>query len=196
MLQRAGKTPADFAVDKASFALAPDQAAYTEIKRELADAAKEWETACLECKIKFVEVDKPAPVEGDVFFIVKYIGDQGGLLAQAFFPGDAVSERYVYVAKSYYTSSGYDKVGVLRHELGHILGYRHEQIRPETPVQCGFDKEDSSWVRIPGVSYDAESVMHYPCEMGGVLAAGSYSFALSDKDKAGHRKQYLERCAP
>jgi hypothetical protein len=47
--------------------------------------------------------------------------------------------------------------GVLRHELGHTLGLRHEHTRPETGGICF---EDSAWrVLTP---YDQSSVMHYP----------------------------------
>ena len=38
-------------------------------------------------------------------------------------------------------NSQYDPVGVFRHELGHVLGYRHEHIRGIPG--CGF--EDSRW---------------------------------------------------
>jgi hypothetical protein len=46
--------------------------------------------------------------------------------------------------------------GVLRHELGHVLGFRHEHTRPE----AGTCFEDDSW--IPLTPYESDSVMHYP----------------------------------
>src|SRR5262249_39971385 len=49
--------------------------------------------------------------------------------------------------------------GILRHELGHILGFRHEHIRPEAgAVNCPH--EDDSWHIL--TEYDPASVMHYP----------------------------------
>jgi len=182
-----------YAIDKNSFAAAPEADAYNVIMGELASAMTEWQEACPECGIKFVRLDLPAPAEGDANFIVKYVGEQGSLIAQAFFPKDLVSKRYVYVTKAYYTS-GYDRVGVLRHELGHTLGYRHEHIRPEAPLRCFFDTEDKKWTRIDDGDYDPKSVMHYPCTLGGTLAAGSYRFALSKVDKASHKKFYTETC--
>jgi hypothetical protein len=46
--------------------------------------------------------------------------------------------------------------GVLRHELGHVLGLRHEHTRPES----GVCFENSAWRAL--TSYDVYSLMHYP----------------------------------
>ena len=45
---------------------------------------------------------------------------------------------------------------MLRHELGHTLGFRHEHTRPE----AGTCFEDTSWRAL--TAYDSASVMHYP----------------------------------
>lgn len=74
----------------------------------------------------------------------------------------------------------FDKTGVLRHELGHVLGYRHEHIG-NVP---GCNTEGVSWERL--TPYTPNSVMHYFC--GG---AGSFDLSLRDLDKAGHRCLYL-----
>jgi hypothetical protein len=46
--------------------------------------------------------------------------------------------------------------GVLRHELGHTIGFRHEHTRPES----GACFEDNNWRAL--TAYDSSSVMHYP----------------------------------
>ena len=46
--------------------------------------------------------------------------------------------------------------GVFAHELGHILGFRHEHTRPES----GRCFEDDSWREL--TDYDSDSIMHYP----------------------------------
>ena len=46
--------------------------------------------------------------------------------------------------------------GVLRHELGHTIGFRHEHTRPE----AGTCFEDNNWR--PLTPYDSASIMHYP----------------------------------
>lgn len=47
-------------------------------------------------------------------------------------------------------------LGVLKHELGHVLGLRHEHIRNSNPT-CA---EGGSWRNV--TAYDTSSVMHYP----------------------------------
>ena len=84
--------------------------------------------------------------------------------ALAFFPGDARSDRELFVGPSAFTTNagGRDLEGILRHELGHILGFRHEHIW----IDCvGFDEDpdqgDGENAR-QLTPYDADSVMHYP----------------------------------
>jgi hypothetical protein len=66
-------------------------------------------------------------------------------------------------------------VGILRHELGHTLGWRHEHTRPES----GTCFEDNDWR--PLTDYDRFSVMHYPQCNGG----GDWSLKLTHMDKNG-----------
>jgi serine protease len=78
-------------------------------------------------------------------------------LARAFFPGDARSSRNILISTSAFGSiSPWTLTGILRHELGHTLGFRHEHTR-STSNSC---YEDSSWRAL--TAYDAASVMHYP----------------------------------
>jgi predicted Zn-dependent protease len=182
-----------YAIDKASFAAAPDQNAFETIRQELQAATADWENACPECGIRFEPETNTSPRQGDVNFIVRYVGDRGSLIASAFFPKDVPSKRYVDIALGYYTA-GYDRVGVLRHELGHVLGYRHEHVRPEIPFQCVFEREDRRWTQISDTKYDKFSVMHYPCVVQGQLLAGSSNFVLTSEDKAAHKKFYAELC--
>jgi hypothetical protein len=66
-------------------------------------------------------------------------------------------------------------VGVFRHELGHILGLRHEHTRPNS----GTCFEDNSWRAL--TAYDRGSVMHYPW-CNGVTAS---DLSLTAQDIAG-----------
>ncbi len=77
-------------------------------------------------------------------------------------------------------------VGVFRHELGHILGLRHEHTRPES----GVCFEDSSWRAL--TPYDARSVMHYPW-CSGVTAS---DLSITDADAIGARQLYGASFSP
>lgn len=79
-------------------------------------------------------------------------------------------------------------VGVLRHELGHILGLRHEHIRPEAGGHCLEQQSSpSEWQDI--TPYDNNSVMHYPWCNGTI----STTFDLTAMDKQGIRALYGPR---
>lgn len=99
-------------------------------------------------------------------------------LARAFFPKDPRAERNVLIDDSAFDLDPNGKLtlaGILRHELGHVLGFRHEHTRPE----AGECFEDDNWR--PLTDYDAFSTMHYPQCNG----AGDWSLALTARDRSG-----------
>lgn len=140
-------------------------------------AARAWEHACPGCGIAFRQVDEKAK---STFTIQKtYSGNE--FIAAAFFPSTESYRRVLLVDASYFTATE-DKVGILRHEIGHILGYRHEHVHDVTG--CDRTGEDGQWRAL--TDYDPGSVMHYFCGGGGTLA-----MALTGLDIEGHRKLYL-----
>ncbi|MET0516900.1 MAG: matrixin family metalloprotease [Nitrospiraceae bacterium] len=114
----------------------------------------------------------------NVVFDVRPVNVSGDYLARAFFPNEARASRNVLVDESSFQLDPNGKltlVGILRHELGHTLGFRHEHTRPES----GACFEDSDWR--PLTDYDKFSVMHYPQCNGG----GDWTLVLTDMDKRG-----------
>ncbi|MFT3949549.1 MAG: hypothetical protein QM763_21480 [Agriterribacter sp.] len=108
--------------------------------------------------------------------------DAGGLfIAKVFFPKDIPQERNIMLDASYYNSS-FDKIGVLRHELGHVLGFRHEHIAPEAPAACPDEVITGT---VPLTLYDPQSVMHYFC--GDV---GNKELRISYNDSVGAKQIY------
>ncbi len=92
----------------------------------------------------------------NVLFDVRYVSGQP-YVARAFFPGNGRSSRNVLIDQQAFGNMGvWTLTGVLRHELGHTLGFRHEHTR-YTSNSC---YEDASWRAL--TNYDSSSVMHYP----------------------------------
>lgn len=112
----------------------------------------------------------------DIVFDIRPVNVNGNYLARAFFPNEPRAARNVLIDNSAFNLSGnLTLVGILRHELGHTLGFRHEHTRPE----AGACFEDNDWR--PVTDYDAFSVMHYPQCNG----AGDWTLTLTVMDENG-----------
>ena len=113
-----------------------------------------------------------------VVFDVNPYNYGGQYMATAFFPNEGRRNRSMLIDPSALNISPNDALsltGVLRHELGHTLGFRHEHIRPDSGA-C-FNSE--TWREV--TNYDPFSVMHYPQCNG----QGDWSLRLSATDKSG-----------
>ena len=148
------------------------------------EAASNWSSIC---GIEFEHVsDKdtdPNLAFGDVEFPVIRQAGGGSTIAMAFFPDSPVNERLVWVFDGFFDSiSAFDPIGVMRHELGHVLGFRHEHIRPEAPDL--FDPESTEHT-VEITAYDPKSVMHYVA--GNV---GDPELQFTDLDRSGSRSVY------
>lgn len=169
-----------YALDRRSF---PTQEQFQMVRQNMSAAAKEWQDLCPECLIKFVDVTNPdaKPLPGEqINFVVQHDDLPDNYVALAFYPHHGAPRRYLYVDPTYFTASS-DKVGIMRHELGHVLGYRHEHERKESGSDCFKDVAGLS----PLTPYDATSVMHYFCG-----ANASFDLAFSDGDRKGHALLY------
>src|SRR5262249_54077345 len=95
--------------------------------------------------------------------------------------------RHLLVGKPYATTT-FDKVGVLRHELGHVLGFRHEHIRSEAPAVCQTGEQIGFAYK--ATNYDPQSVMHYFCGDGSPVDEERKKLKISDLDKKGAQLLY------
>lgn len=101
----------------------------------------------------------------------------GLYLARAFFPNYKREQRNILIDVSSFEYSFVALTGFLRHELGHVLGFRHEHISKEANGSC---PEDGNFN--PLTEYDQLSVMHYP-QCGG--KNNIHDMILSELDKNG-----------
>jgi hypothetical protein len=158
---------------------------YDLVRESFKKATEAWEATC---GVKFnykSELDNKTNTDpGDlgVKFVVREFNANGKFIASAFFPNDPVYRRRILIDPSYYSAGSFDKVGVLRHELGHVLGFRHEHIRVEAPDPC-YNEDITDVVDL--TAYDSRSVMHYLC--GG---AGDPHLRITSLDKEGAQKLY------
>ncbi|WP_437621653.1 hypothetical protein [Sorangium sp. So ce1151] len=135
---------------------------YPIVVAAMASATADWEAAA---SVDFIHVSAydgacTASNAGVIFDVNPTSGQP--YLSRAFFPSYPRSIRNILVnSSSFGPIIPYTLAGLLRHELGHVLGFRHEHTRPEAGATSCF--EDSNWRAL--TSYDAASVMHYPqCE--------------------------------
>lgn len=109
-------------------------------------------------------------------------------LARAFYPTDHHDQRNLFVTSAALAPPApVTLTGVLRHELGHVLGFRHEHIRVHQPDVGACFNEDDDWRGL--TIYDANSVMHYPVCSG----TNTGDLALTAWDRQGVAAVYGTR---
>jgi hypothetical protein len=158
------------------------QQQYENVRANMAAATGAWEGAC---GIKFrhrADLDaSPTTTPAGVLFTVRFFNAGGSFIAAAFFPDDPTNRRRMLIDPSYFTTT-FNRVGVFRHELGHVLGFRHEHIRSGAPSVCP-DEDTAGTIDL--TKYDPQSCMHYFC--GGV---GSRELGITQLDRGGAQKLY------
>lgn len=160
----------------------PDDDSYNLVVDCMQKATADWENTC---GVKFgysrTKDTSLTLMPTGVTFPVRFIDAQGAFIAASFFPNTPLLRRRLLIDPTF-LHTRFNKVGVLRHELGHILGFRHEHIRSGAPAICPDESMEDT---LELTDYDPQSVMHYFC---GQL--GSIELALTELDRLGAQKVY------
>ncbi len=154
---------------------------YTTVVSAMASAAGAWEgSARVNLVHASAEDGNCNSRNKNVVFNVRQV-TSGQYLARAFFPSSSRRSREILIdTSSFGNINPWTLTGVLRHELGHTLGFRHEHTRPES----GTCFENTSWRAL--TAYDAASVMHYPHCNG----TQNGDLVLTNLDKSGASALY------
>ena len=154
---------------------------YSAVVNAMNSATAAWEATA---RVNFVHLSQYdsscTRSNSNVVFNVRQVSTTQ-YLARAFFPSTSRSGREILISKSSFGNiSPWTLTGVLRHELGHTIGFRHEHTRPES----GTCFEDNNWRAL--TTYDSASVMHYP-QCNGTQTG---DLTLTTKDKSGASALY------
>ncbi len=153
---------------------------YSAVVSAMANATAAWEGTANVNFVHASQYDSSCSKSTPVVFDVRQVKTPQ-YLARAFFPSTSRSGREVLISSSSFGNiSPYTLTGVLRHELGHTIGLRHEHTRPES----GACFEDNNWRAL--TAYDSASVMHYPQCNG----TNRGDLVLTSLDKTGARSLY------
>jgi hypothetical protein len=160
------------------------QERYQMVRDHMKRATEDWQKTCgVKFEYRAELDDSPGTGNPGVLFTVRGIDAGAQFIAAAFFPNDPANRRRVLIDPSYFDPFlTFDRAGVLRHELGHVLGFRHEHICSGALAAC---PDEPLFGTTALTEYDPHSVMHYFC--GGV---GSRELAMTELDRIGSQKLY------
>jgi hypothetical protein len=156
---------------------------YNLVSKAMNDATAAWSHVA---NVRFVHMTDQdgscTATNARVLFDVRPITGQA-YEARAFSPDAPRDKRNVLIDSSAYSHPNYTLTGLLRHAIGHLLGFRHEYTRPD----AGKCFEDLAWRDT--TSYDPASVMHSPLCNGTANA----DWLLTAKDALGAEALYGRR---
>ncbi len=146
---------------------------FNTVVTELEAATRSWADR-IGVRYRFVSA-APCNTSTSVDFNVRPAPSGAGYFASSFFPGTSRGARELLIGDTAFTtkSGGRDFQGILRHEIGHTLGFRHEHILLKGECTSEGKKHTREVTE-----YDPDSIMHYP--------------QCRPDHKGGYRQSYLD----
>ena len=173
---RTARKSLTYCIDRSAFG-----AAASAVDKAVGEAAADWEKSA---DVQFVhsaqEDGRCSRFNTSVVFHVRPVKGRS-YLARSFFPSQRRAVRELLIdATALPPPQPWSLTGVVRHELGHVLGLRHEHTR----LRSNPCFEDEQWRAV--TPYDRRSVMHYP-QCAGVKSG---DLVLTDLDRRGAATLY------
>jgi len=150
---------------------------------EIAKAFDSWSSVC---NVVFRKVDSAGFINVRWANAAEDRASQGRVIAQAFFPGEADRSLRLFQV---FKEQGAFRLAVVRHEIGHVLGFRHEHIwfadnpTGERPQEGGLGAQLVT-------AKDKDSIMNYRKMWKDSAAHPVVVTDLSRLDKIGARLIY------
>jgi hypothetical protein len=157
----------------------------TAVVNALATATAAWESAT-NGRVQYIYDSKYDGNCNTATPVVFDVNPGSFAYAKAFFPGDGRAKRRLLIHPATFNGT-FPAAGILRHELGHTLGLRHETTRKEAVAKYGVQCFEDIYNK-PLTTYDDYSVMSTPACMGNNVK--NKTLSLTTRDIAGIRALY------
>lgn len=165
-----------------------DEDQYEMIKTNILKAVEDWKKVC---GVNFIYDDKydnankrmTIPPMGFGFMVKREFNMRNKVLATAFLGNDAATLRFIRIDQKYFSDTTYDKVGIMRHELGHAMGFLHEHNHKNAHESCKKILDNERIFAYVKDKYDSKSCMHYICtDNENKIVAGTRNLEISEID--------------